>query len=87
MFSSYVNQERTEGKTDKKQEWSTPSQKFHTLYPKGVTVQELCGVSFEPYNFKPNEEFLTSFCNDLEKMGLTNCSISRSTKSRCQHSQ
>ena len=39
----YINEERSEGKTDKQQEWTTPSKKLLERFPKGQTVAQIYG--------------------------------------------
>jgi len=41
----------------------------------GVTVEELEGSSTPKQDFHPDENFLTSFCQDLEKSGMKDSSI------------
>ena len=45
IVQKYVNEERSESKTDAQQKWSTPSQKIQALYPKGQTVEQIFGKS------------------------------------------
>jgi hypothetical protein len=39
----YINEERTVGKTDDTQQWTTPSKKLQARFPKGQTVQQIYG--------------------------------------------
>ena len=39
----YINNERSEGKTDVQQVWKTPSQKLQERFPKGQTAEEIFG--------------------------------------------
>ena len=37
----FINEERSEGKTDAQQQWTAPSEKLMSLFPKGKTVQQI----------------------------------------------
>ena len=79
----YVNEERTTSKTDKEQQWSTPSQRLQLLYPKGETVTAIYGGegsserSFHVQEGK-DDQHCKSLAEDLEKCGLKNSSLFKS---------
>ena len=101
----YINEERSEGKTDAHQQWTAPSEKLMSLFPKGKTVQQI----FEKRPKKVDrrrkdpevektrempadrlqsvrkvreqkdcEEHCAQIARDLEKVGLTSCSLYKS---------
>jgi hypothetical protein len=65
----YVNQERTEGKTDAQQRWSTPSKKLQDTYPKGQTVQQIlgkeCPVSRDVYRQHSQDDEVLLHCQHV----------------------
>jgi len=71
----YINKEQISSSTSKKQEWKKPSEKMKSLYPKGATMEEIVGCSStKEWDFHPKEDFLNSFCADLQKHGLVSAS-------------
>ena len=41
----FINEERSEGKTDDQQQWKTPSEKIRAQFPKGETVGQIYGAT------------------------------------------
>ena len=78
----HVNSERPEGKTDREQQWTTPSRKAQERFPKGETVQQMFGVEATSVSKVVIQEDQPDFCKtlkeDLERFGLTNSSLFKS---------
>ena len=82
---SYVNSERTEGKTDAEQTWTAPSKKLETAYPKGETLGQIFGfggaTSNDVYVQKKKgeaDEFCDQLIADLAQCGLVDSSLYKS---------
>ncbi len=75
----FVNEERSEGKTDESQSWQGPSKRAQSLYPKGETVQKLFGAQERSRpTFKKSKEECASLAKEMEQFGLTHSCLYKS---------
>ena len=78
----YINSERSVGKTDQEQQWTTPSRKAQERFPKGETVQQMFGIQGSSVSKvviqRDQPEFCETLKADLERFGLTNSSMFKS---------
>ena len=79
----YINFERPDGKTDKEQLWTTPSQKAEERFPKGQTVKQIFGATDAPNSSsvviqKEEPDFCNTLKADLERFGLQSSSLFKS---------
>ena len=79
----FINSERPVGKTDKLQQWTTPSKKAEERFPKGETVKQMFGIEDQTTASsvviqKDEPDFCQTLKEDLEKFGLTNSSLFKS---------
>ena len=79
---SFINAERPTGKTDKEQQWTTPSKKAEERFPKGETVQQMFGKDVPSTSNVVIQRDQPDFCKklkeDLERFGLTKSSLFKS---------
>lgn len=76
----YINNERSESKTDRKQAWKAPSSRLKELYPKGETIERLM-TNVDVFETKVSTQKGNDFTNlvqALEKFNLTNASLFKS---------
>ncbi len=72
----FVNNERTEGKTDSAQTWKEPSKRAQALYPKGGTVETLFQFpATQRPTFKKSEKEGKDLADELELFGLTDSAL------------
>ena len=82
----FVNEERSESKTDREQTWHKPGTAGATMYRKGKTIEELYKIQNLNFpNFNNNngekEESLNNWLQILEKRGQTQSSFYKMKKS------